>query len=249
MTGWGYTRTPSPAQQRQNKVRRLVNLSIHEVSSVDRGAAHGAKVLLRKRDEGKNEMHIDKHAPRGGLGVDESEKMARRDLKTADHVLRAFNLAKLNREHSEGKVSNVLYSQLLRHMAEAQYPGDKNAFAKFMKDNTLEMAEKVRADNAQQQQQTALGNGYGAPLGVGSNWNGAVGRGDGIAPRVQGNTYSGSAVDSQFSASPFTNAGSAVDASKSHASLVNLENIRKLQSIDPSLTFDAAATMLSRGGK
>jgi hypothetical protein len=244
---FGYARRPSPAQQRRNKARRLVNLSVHEVSSVTQGAGMGCEVKLLKRDEGKNEMEKKRTV------VDDlpAHKVAARDLRTADHVLRAFNLAKLNREHSEGKVDNVLYSQLLRHMAEAQYPGDKNAFAKFMKDNTLEMAEKVRADNERQQKVGALGNGYGAPLGVGSNYHGATGSGVGMTDRTgYNNTYSASAADTGVanSASPFTNAGSAVDASKRHANAITKDNIDVLMK-KFGLNFDQAATMLARGGK
>jgi hypothetical protein len=255
---YGYTRKPSEAQRRRNKARRLVNLSIHEVSSVDSGAAgdHEGRgraqvLLLKKRDEGAN-MQIEKHKPYGGLGADETpptEKMAMaaRDLKTADHVLRAFNLAKLNREHSEGRVDNVLYSELLRRMAEAENPGDKNAFAKFMKDHALEMAEKTRADYARTQKAGAIGNGY-ETAGIGDHqaWAGAVRGGVGYNPPVTGSdVYPRTAANVDGT----EHRGTDGSVDKRHPEMITAENIAKLKKLDPSLTFDAAVTMLGRGGK
>jgi hypothetical protein len=227
---FGFTRRPSPAQQRRNKARRLVNLSVHEVSSVDSGAGMGCEVKLMK------------HAPRGGLGVDETEKM-NMDLNTAYRVSKLMSLDKVFNDHSAGKISGALMSDAIRALANAEFPNDPKAMMKYEKAHREEFANKLRSDYARQQK-----DGYGAPLGIGSNWNGAVGSGAGTAPRVQGNTYSGSAVDSQFSASPFANAPSAVDTSKRYANAITKDNIDTLMK-KFGLSFDAAATMLARGGK
>jgi hypothetical protein len=211
------------------------------------GAGIGCKVLLRKR-EGTDEMHIEKHKPRGGLGVDESEKMATKSLQYADRLLKSVNLVKLNNEHLAGQHDNVTYSKLLDGLAKAEFPDDKRYMAKFEERHREEFGRKAAADNKKQQQQTALGNGYSRPLGAGPAWDGAVGSGVGTAPRVQGNTYSGSAVDAQFSASPFANAGSAVDASKRYAGAITKDNIDVLMKRF-GLSFGQAATMLARGVK
>src|SRR6516162_3422145 len=111
---FGFTRRPSPAQQRRNKARRLVNLSVHEVSSVDSGAGMGCEVKLMK------------HAPRGGLGVDETEKM-NMDLNTAYRVSKLMSLDKVFNDHSAGKIDGALMSEGIRKLADAEFPNDKLA--------------------------------------------------------------------------------------------------------------------------
>ena len=146
--------------KRRVKPRRLVNLSVAEVSSVTFGAAPGAKVLLRKR-EGNSEMQIDKHAPYGGLNHNEmAEREKAIDLNAAYRVSKLMSLDKLCKDHSAGKIDGALFSEGLRALANAERPGDKLAFAKYMADHKLEIAEKVRADTEAEQKRTALGDGY-----------------------------------------------------------------------------------------
>jgi hypothetical protein len=49
---YGYIRKMSPEAVRRRKARRLKNIRIDEVSSVDVGAGHGVEVRLMKRDTG-----------------------------------------------------------------------------------------------------------------------------------------------------------------------------------------------------
>jgi len=47
----------------------------------------------------------------------------------------------------------------IRALANAERPGDKLAFAKYMADHKLEIAEKVRTDTEAEQKRTTLGDG------------------------------------------------------------------------------------------
>jgi hypothetical protein len=238
---YGFTRSPSPAQQRRNKARRLVNLTIHEVSSVDRGAGPGCEVLLRKRDEGVTKME-----KRGGTQhpVNDlpADKMASA-LGAAYRVSKLMSLDKLFKDHSSGKIDGALMSEGIRKLADAEYPNDPRAMAKYEKAHREEFAEKLRADYAQAQKRSA---GYGQPLGIGSNWNGAVGNGQGVHPDAAvSDIYSRTAANLDGTEHRWTDGS--VD--KRHPEMITAENVAKLQNPDPSLTFDAAVTMLSRGGK
>jgi hypothetical protein len=170
---------------------------------------------------------VAKHPPRGPIGTDESEK-----------AMSDFDLA--------------IQEQ---RFAQKMFPEAKSVGEALAKWYATENGKKVAATFARdvyerQQKATALGNGYGQPLGPGSgtNWNGATGNGVGVMDRTQGGgVYSQSAADSQQSPSPFGNPPNAVD--KKHPALITKANIERLQKVDPKLTFDQAATMLSRGGK
>jgi hypothetical protein len=241
---FGFARRPSPAQQRQNKARRLVNLSIHEVSSVDRGAGPGCEVKLLKRDEGVEKM--DKrggsHHPVNDLPHDKHAM----DLNTAYRVSKLMSLDKLFKDHSAGKIDGALMSEGIRKLADAEFPNDKLAMAKYEKAHREEFANKLRSDYARQQK-----DGYGSALGAGPVWNGAVGSGVGDHPDVKGNDYyTRTAANVDGTRLP-TSVGTSlplVDTSKRYANAITKDNIDVLMKRF-GLNFDQAATMLARGGK
>jgi len=215
---FGFTRKPSPAQERRNKIRRLVNLTIHEVSSVDRGAGQGCHVLLTKRE-------TEKHKPCGGLGAIETEegrKQAMSDFDTA--------------------IAEQRYAQKM-------FPNEKSVGAALAKwyatPQGKDVSRSFSQDIYQRQQLKAAGKYESAHVGDHVAWAGAVQGGVGYSGRV-GNDFTGPSAASDDGV---PNAGSAVAASKSHPALITADNIAKLQKIDPSLTWDAAVTMLGRGGR
>jgi hypothetical protein len=229
---YGYTRTPSAAQARRNKARRLVNLSIHEVSSVDSGAAGDhegrgrAQVLLRKHDEGANEMQIEKHKPRGGLGVDESEKEAMSDFDTAI---------------AEQRYAMKMFPEA-KSMAEALAKWHATSQGKAVS------ASFVRDSYQRQQKAEALGNGYES-AGIGDHvaWAGAVRGGVGTHPNVRGGDIYGTTAANQDGAE-HRNLDGGVDKRDRFAKAITAENVAVLKE-KFGLNFDQAVTMLSRGGK
>jgi hypothetical protein len=133
----------------RRKARRLKNLQIVEVSSVDRGASGDhdgvgrATVQLMKRDKMRQS-----HEPFA---------LEAHGLEKARRVLAAMDLDRANKAHSDGTLSSVEYSDVLMGLARAQYPDDKDALAKFLKLHEREMSQKLADDYAASQLSSALG--------------------------------------------------------------------------------------------
>jgi hypothetical protein len=89
----------SPAAR---KVSRLKNLRVEEVSSVTRGAAYGARVLIRKREEGNN-MHTQSR----GSGA----------LSFAKSVIDRAN---------DGQLSQFALNTAMQEIARFYFDGDMN---------------------------------------------------------------------------------------------------------------------------
>jgi hypothetical protein len=144
-------------------------------------------------------------------------------------------LDKAFKSHSDGKLDNVGLSDVLRGLADAAYPGDKNAMSKFVEANKAAFAAKVTADHA------ALYSVDDAHQHARETL--AVGNGIGIGPRAAGgNTYAGTAA-----ADDGTNVTSPTDGTmRKHANLVTKENVDVLMK-KYGLNFDQAVTMLARG--
>jgi hypothetical protein len=103
---FGFYRKPSPAQR---KARRLKNLRIEEVSSVDVGAGHGVHVALVKRDEYEERETI-------------MEKMqgARGEAGAYSIAKRAWEAAQ------EGRLSEFDLNTVIRECARVYHDGDLN---------------------------------------------------------------------------------------------------------------------------
>jgi hypothetical protein len=213
----GFTRSPPPTSQ-QIRTRAFERFKV-------------AMKALRDGELGKKadaEVKFAKHKPRGGLGVDESEK----NMSDFDIAIKMQNFAR------------------------NQFPDAKNAYdamAQWLKTDAGKKVMQSFSRDVYERGQLKSAGYYTAPLGPGSGsaYHGAVGNGTGITDRSgYNNTYSASAADTRVgnSASPYMNAGSAV-ADKRHPALVTKANIDKLMKLDPKLSWDAAVTMLSRGGE
>jgi hypothetical protein len=104
---YGYYRKPSPAQR---KARRLKNLRIEEVSSVDVGAGHGVHVALIKRDE---------YEERG------TEMEMEKGLQGARGEAGAFSIAKRAWEAAqEGRLSEFDLNTVIRECARVYFDGN-----------------------------------------------------------------------------------------------------------------------------
>src|SRR5262249_15165237 len=114
------------------------------------------------------------------------------DLNAAYRVSKLMSLGKLFRDHSAGKIDGALLSDGIRALADAEFPNDKQAVAKYVKVHATEFAEKLRDDYERQQK-----GGYGDALGV-PTYQGATGSGTGTSSAARGgNYYSGSAANAQ----------------------------------------------------
>jgi len=103
MTDWGYRREMSPAAR---KVHRLRNLRIDEVSSVDRGAGVGVKVLLTKTHK-EGSMSLQETIGKS-FGLRASGQLSDFDLGVM-HQKRAAELGKsLSEYYASGKGQRAL---------------------------------------------------------------------------------------------------------------------------------------------
>jgi hypothetical protein len=133
---WGYNRTQSPASR---KARRLKNLRIEEVSTVDRGAAPGARVLLRKRiddnDAASLEDQITRVMQENGITRQQAMDYLRRN--NAGTALRDERTEKMQTEMSAltickraqdmanaGRLSQFALNELMRHVADTHFAGN-----------------------------------------------------------------------------------------------------------------------------
>src|SRR5262249_46283511 len=106
MTSFGFTFSKQAWTARRRKAaRRLSNLQIQEVSSVDRGAGHGCEIKLIKRS---NEM------------------------PSLNQAVGASRIAKLlNDRLASGELSNVEWSQYTRELAEQLHPNARSPLTEF----------------------------------------------------------------------------------------------------------------------
>jgi hypothetical protein len=138
------------------------------------GAGYQCEVKIRKNEDDMQKHNRQTHEP---FALTET------DAKTAKSLVNAIDFDRLNKAHSAGKVSNAEYSDILRGIANATYPGDKQALAKFLKANSAVMSAKLAADYSaaqaahDQQQRTGVGTGHGiaAPAQAAGAANDGVG--------------------------------------------------------------------------
>jgi hypothetical protein len=134
---FGFVRRQSPAAK--SAARRIKNLTIDEVSSVDHGAGHGVQVLLMKRD-GQRTL-TKRWDGRGQLGdrgfIYESE----RNEPTMDAISKGLSgiepIAIAKRAHealSNGEISEHRFGSIQKQLACAMFPAEPteaHALAKF----------------------------------------------------------------------------------------------------------------------
>jgi hypothetical protein len=117
--------------------------------------------------------------------------------QTVPIVMSAMDLDKANKAHSDGKLSNVDYSEVLRGLANAAYPNDgKLALGRFIEANKSAFAEKLAADYARSQQ-AAPGTAEGPDLREAhlAERRRGVRSGIGVGPRVSTSGITGTAAN------------------------------------------------------
>jgi hypothetical protein len=161
----GFERRPSPAQkaatERARAARRLTNLKIHEVSSVDRGAAHGATVQLLK---GKPKMPttlevqlVDKR---------QSEDIFAKAIGTAmPGVAISAVCKKLVADHARGAITPAAFAKFQQELAVSLHPTASNVGVAMQRFFDSAIGKAMLADASSSgyerlQKSTALGNGY-----------------------------------------------------------------------------------------
>jgi hypothetical protein len=116
---YGYIRKMSPAarsERERRKARRLKNIQIDEVSSVDRGAGHGVQVALIKRDTShekeSRQMQVTETGSRGASAMSIAKSAFE---KAQQGRLSEFDLNTVMKEiarfYFDGNMSKMLESE------------------------------------------------------------------------------------------------------------------------------------------
>jgi hypothetical protein len=156
---FGFTRTMSPAaraeRERRRKAFRLRNLSISEVSSVDRGASHDATVRLMKRHEPQPQP-------------ERNERMEK--LQGSRGEAGAFMIAKRAHEAAqEGRLSEFDLNTVMKECARVYFDGsmakmlDSELGKIFLAPRTLRKSAAEEFELLQQRRPGANGDGVDDP--------------------------------------------------------------------------------------